>query len=83
MEAMRCLKRRLSDVVYRQLVADAAATARQATGAQKAGPGGHSGATTDSSAADSNPDIDTSDKSLPGPATTNLRRPRPALKTSA
>jgi hypothetical protein len=25
MEAMRCVKRRLSDVVYRQLIADAAA----------------------------------------------------------
>jgi transposase len=37
MEAMRCLRRRLSDVVYRQLAADARA--------QQAGPGGHSGAT--------------------------------------
>ena len=35
-EAMRCLRRRLSDVVYRQLVADAA-TASQ----DEAGPGGH------------------------------------------
>ena len=35
-EAMRCLKRRLSDLVYRQLIHDA--------DAQKAGPGGHSGA---------------------------------------
>src|SRR5450432_3394643 len=40
MEAMRCLRRRLSDVVYRQLVADAA-TLAPVTG--KAGPGGHSG----------------------------------------
>jgi len=33
MEALRCLTRRLSDVVYRQLVTDTA----------KAGPGGHLG----------------------------------------
>jgi len=45
MEAMRCLRRRLSDAVYRQLVADAAQT----------GPGGHSGATLHSSAADLTP----------------------------
>jgi transposase len=36
-EAMRCLKRRLSDVVYRQLVRDARL--------HRADPGGHSGAT--------------------------------------
>jgi transposase len=34
MEAMRCLRRRLSDVVYRQLIADA-----QAQTAAQAGPG--------------------------------------------
>jgi transposase len=61
MEALRCLKRRLSDVVYRQLVADAAT-------AEKTGPGGHTGATTDSSAASPTPTADSSDKSLPGPA---------------
>ncbi len=45
MEALRCLKRRLSDVVYRQLVADTdAVTATQAEVAgEEAGPGGHSG----------------------------------------
>jgi len=42
-EAMRCLKRRLSDLVYRQLIHDA--------DAQKAGPGGHSGAALSSRAA--------------------------------
>jgi transposase len=46
-EALRCLKRRLSDVVYRQLLRDAAR--------RKAGPGGHSGAALTSSAASSNP----------------------------
>ena len=42
-EAMRCLKRRLSDVVYRQLLRD--------TTRLGAGPGGHSGAALSSSAA--------------------------------
>ena len=44
-EAMRCLKRRLSDTVYRQLLRDAQQTLA-------AGPGGHSGAALTSSAAD-------------------------------
>ena len=70
MEALRCLKRRLSDVVYRQLVADAQLR-------DGAGPGGHCGATLQSSAADSHPLIDTSDQPLPGPAQPTLRR-RPA-----
>ncbi|MBE1490994.1 hypothetical protein H4W31_006632 [Plantactinospora soyae] len=60
MEALRALKRRLSDIVYRQMVAD---TKQLGTG-----PGGHVGATLQSSAADLNPEIDTSEKSLPGPA---------------
>jgi transposase len=67
MEAMRCLRRRLSDVVYRQLAADAQA--------QQAGPGGHSGATLLSSAADLPPGIGTSDQPLPGPAPTTLPPP--------
>lgn len=46
-EALRCLKRRLSDVVYRQLIRDAAKLG--------AGPGGQPGATPISSAASSNP----------------------------
>ena len=69
MEALRCLKRRLSDVVYRQLVADS----KQADGAD---PGGHCGATLQSSAADSHPLIDTSDQPLPGPAKPTLRPDR-------
>ena len=79
MEALRCLKRRLSDVVYRQLVADAA-RARQLA---EAGPGGHCGATLQSSAADSHPLIDTSDQPLPGPAKPTLRRPSASRKTLA
>ena len=64
MDAMRCLRRRLSDVVYRQLAADA--------GTANAGPGGHSGASLKSSAADLTPVIGSSDKPLPGPAIPTL-----------
>jgi transposase len=71
MEAMRCLKRRLSDIVYRQLIADAVRPART-------GPGGHPGTTLQSSVADSHPDIDTSDQSLPGPADHQPRTTVPA-----
>lgn len=65
MEAMRCLRRRLSDVVFRQLVADAQLRSRDPG---EAGPGGHSGATTGSCATDLTPDIGPSDKPLPRPA---------------
>jgi transposase len=67
MEAMRCLKRRISDAVYRQLLADAARAAQ-------ADPGGHCGATQESSAVDLPPHIDTSDQPLPGPAPATLLR---------
>ncbi len=73
MEAMRALKRRLSDIVYRQLIVDALAP-------PKTGPGGHPGTTLQSSVADSHPDIDTSDQSLPGPAN---HEPRTALPTAS
>ena len=66
---MRCLKRRLSDVVYRQLVKDAV-EAEMAT--MNAGPGGHSGATLQSSAAGLPPHTGTSDQPLPGPAAPTL-----------
>ncbi len=70
MEAMRCLKRRLSDIVYRQMVDNAMAAAAT-------GPGGHRGTTTDSSVASSHPHAGSSEKSLPGPADTQLRTPLP------
>ena len=63
MEAMRCLKRRLSDIVYKQMRDDAQSIAT--------GPGGHVGAATGSSAVNSNPDVDASEKSCPGPVNTN------------
>lgn len=82
MEALRCLKRRISDALYRQLLADARAAAAKTSGT---GPGGHCGATLKSSAVDLPPHIDTSDQPLPGPAAPTLQpaaRPRktPALK---
>ena len=61
----------------RQLVADA--TASRPDDAE-AGPGGHCGATQESSAVDLPPHIDTSDQPLPGPANTTLRPPPPARK---
>ena len=72
MEAMRCLKRRISDAIYRQLVAEAHRLAN-------AGPGGHCGATQESSAVDLPPHIDTSDQPLPGPAHPTL----PGTRTRA
>src|SRR4051794_16346809 len=61
--------RRLSDVVYRQLVADAATRPQEEL---NAGPGGHSGASVPSSATDLTPDIGSSDQPQPGPAPTTL-----------
>jgi hypothetical protein len=72
---MRCLTRRLSDVVYRQLVADQ----RRRRAGEEADPGGQAGAATGSSAVDSNPNVDTSEKSLPGPASDD---PTPATPKS-
>jgi hypothetical protein len=77
-EAMRALKRRLSDIVYRTMLGDALRPAQPgATTAAGTGPGGHSGAATNSSAVDSNPGIDPSEKSLPGPATDQPTTPLP------
>ena len=82
-EAMRCLKRRISDAVYRQLVADANRAHRQDTDTDEgASPGGHCGASQESSAVDLPPHIDTSDQPLPGPADSTLQPPPPARKPS-
>jgi transposase len=59
-EALRCLKRRISDIIYRQLVADAE---RQA----KAGPGGQTGTTLQSSVTGPTPTAGSSEKPQPGP----------------
>ena len=79
LEAIRCLKRRISDAIYRQLLADAQLDATQHP---CAGPGGHCGATQESSAVDLPPHIDASDQPLPGPASTTLRPPLTTRKTS-
>jgi len=76
MEAMRCLRRRLSDAVYRQLVADGQPHS-------STGPGGHPGASLTSSAAGLSPDTGTSDQPLPGPAHPTLPPPRPARQAMA
>ncbi|WP_406081380.1 IS110 family transposase [Micromonospora sp. NBC_00858] len=71
MEAMRALKRRLSDIIYRRMSNDAVATA--------AGPGGQRGTTTDSSVTSSHPQAGSLEKSRPGPAETQLRTPLAAV----
>lgn len=72
-EAMRSLKRRLSDIVYRHMVDDAARHAAT-------GPGGQLGNVSDSSATGSHPNAGSSEKPLPGPAT---RQPKPALPAAS
>jgi len=79
LEAIRCLKRRISDAIYRQLLADAQHVAEQDP---DAGPGGHCGATDQSSAVDLPPHIDTSDQPLPGPANQTLRPAPTTRKTN-
>lgn len=65
MEAIRALKRHLSDAIYRQMILDA----------RRAGtsPGGQTGNDSDSSATGSHPSAGSSDKPLPGPVTTKPR----------
>ena len=75
MEAMRCVKRRLSDIVFQTMLNDAVRTNEPTA---RTGPGGQRGNDSDSSAAGSHPQTDSSDKSLPGPVTTNPRTPVPA-----
>jgi transposase len=74
-EALRCLKRRISDAIYKQLVADARR-------ADDADPGGHCGATQESSAVDLPPHIDTSDQPLPDPHPRRYAAPRPLRKST-
>ena len=78
-EAMRCLKRRISDALYRRLLIDARALM---SGGADAGPGGHCGASLESSAAGSHPYTSTSDQPLPGPARTTLPAPTSTQKSS-
>ena len=65
-EALRALKRRISDAIYAALVADA----RQAATATVKDPGGQPGNDSDSSAAGSHPAHRLFGQATPGPATT-------------
>jgi transposase len=71
MEALRCLKRRLSDLVYKAMLDDLA-------GNTVTGPGGQLGDDSDSSATGSQPAASSSDKPLPGPAAPKPRTTLPA-----
>lgn len=75
MEAMRALKRRLSNIIYRTMVDDAIS---HATTGSRTGPGGQTGHDSDSSATGSHPSAGSSDKPLPGPARRQPRTPLPA-----
>ena len=68
MEAMRCVKRRLSDIVYQQMLNDALTQART-------GLGGQQGNDSDSSVTGSHPGTGSSDKPLPGPADNQPKTP--------
>jgi transposase len=67
-EALRALKRRVSDAIYRRLRADARRAASQST--QVAGPGGQAGNVTDASVADSHPGCRLFGEATPGPEPT-------------
>ena len=75
MEAMRALKRRLSNIVYKTMLDDAV---NHTAASPRTGPGGQRGNDSDSSAAGSQPHTNSSDKPLPGPATTKPKTPLPA-----
>jgi transposase len=70
-EAMRALKRRLSDIVYRRMVDDAITNT-------VTGPGGHRETSLDSSVTGSHSHTGSSDQSLPGPANTQPTTLQPA-----
>jgi hypothetical protein len=76
-EARRCLKQRISDAIFRQLLIDARADRAEHA---DPGPGGHRGASHQSSAAGSHPHTGTSDQRLPGPAPATLPASTPPAK---
>src|SRR4051794_41255442 len=69
MEAMRCVKRRLSDIVFQAMLNHAV---RGTEGKSGAGPGGQRRHDADSSATGSHHDTGSTDNSHPGPATPTL-----------
>ena len=72
-EAIRALKRKISDAIYRQLVA-----VKEATG----GPGGHVGTTPKTSVTDPTPTAGSSVKPQPGPRPKATPTPRATRKTT-
>ncbi len=82
-EALRCLKRQISDVIFARLQADA----RQAAAAWAKGPGGQPGNDSASSAAGSHPERQLFGQATPGPGPTirpgtTAGTPSPSKKTS-
>ena len=83
-EALRCLKRRISDAIFARLQADAR---RAAAAASTEGPGGQPGNDSVASAAGSHPEHRLFGQATPGPAPPydpgaipRARRPRPARR---
>lgn len=76
LEAMRCLKRRLSDVVFHALQQDLE------NKLEAAGPEGHLGATLPSSASGPTPTASSSDQSQTEPAAANATPHRARVKTA-
>jgi transposase len=72
-EAMRALKRKISDAIYRQVLADA-----QAAG----GPGGHVGTSPKTSVTGPTPTAGSSVKPQPGPRPKATSNPQPRRKTA-
>ena len=82
LEALRCLKRRISDAVYRQLLTDARGAEKvDQARAESASPGGQSGTSQESSVVDSHPLHRHFGSATPGPAPTTLR-PEPITRKS-
>jgi transposase len=77
-EALRALKRQISDALYKRLKADAARIAA----ASIQGPGGHAGNDSAASAAGSHPERRLFGQATPGPATT-LRHPADQQKRTS
>jgi transposase len=75
-EALRALKRQVSDAIYQHLKADARRAA-----AATAGPGGHPGNDSVASVAGSHPEHRLFGQATPGPAPTLRSRPAPAKAT--
>ena len=74
-EALRALKRKVSDAIYKHLKADAARAAQ-------GGPGGQPGNDSVASAAGSHPENRLFGQATPGPSPTLRSRPRTPKKTA-